>query len=218
MATTDTAARPLFPNFATPDLGCLVRRKHELEVELGSANIHVEFMPSIELQPRFHQTYFRVKCGSAAFFQRCLVFKTPGLDIPGPVLEDLPPDFVLGGDRTPGPSDWQRYPVASSDAVYWFFGQHRNPTTAQWRPDASVGHVFDIYQNGTLSTVQYDDTGGDDDMNDFILEVAIVVRRRLLDTIAPATGQAQANAKFKSGALKGLSAEFEKAKKRKRTD
>ena len=48
MATNDVAL-PLFPNFVTPDLGCIVRRKHELEVEVGSANIHVQFLPSIEL-------------------------------------------------------------------------------------------------------------------------------------------------------------------------
>ena len=72
MATRNVIAPFLFPNFATPDLGCLVRRKHDLEIEVGAANIHVEFMPSIEFQPRYHQTYFRVKCGSAAFFQRCL--------------------------------------------------------------------------------------------------------------------------------------------------
>lgn len=217
MATNDVAL-PLFPNFVTPDLGCIVRRKHDLEVDVGSANIHVEFMPSIEIQPRFHQTYFRVKCGRAAFFQRCLVFKTRGLDIPGPILQNFPPDFVLGGDRTPGPSDWQQYPVASSPAVYWFFGQFRNPSMVQWRPDAVVGHAFDIYQNGTLSTVQYEDTGGDNDMNDFILEVAIVVRRRLLDTVTQATGQAQANAKFESGAFQKLATEFERAKKEKLAD
>jgi hypothetical protein len=217
MAITDTAFL-LFPNFTTPDLGCLVRRKHGLEVEPGSANIHVEFMPSIELQPRFHQTYFRVKCGHAAFFQRCLVFKTRDLSIPGPILQNFPPDFVLGGDRTPGPSDWQHYPVSSGPSVYWFIGQHRNPAQAQWRPDAITGHVFDIYENGTLSTVHYDDTGGDGDMNDFILEVAIVVRRRLLDTITQTLGQAQANAKFTKGAATRFSAEFEKAKKKKPTD
>jgi hypothetical protein len=122
MATTGFLF-PLFPNFVTPDLGCLVRRKHELEVEPGSANIHNEFVPSIVLQPRFHQTYFRVKCGKAAFFQRCLVFKTADLSVPGPILQNFPPDFVLGGDHTPQPSDWQRYPVSGSPAVYWFFGQ-----------------------------------------------------------------------------------------------
>jgi hypothetical protein len=32
---------------------------------------------------------------------------------------------------------------------------------AQRRPDAIVAHAYDIYDNGTLSTVQYGDTSGD---------------------------------------------------------
>jgi hypothetical protein len=203
----------LFPNFVTPDLGCLIRRKHEVEVEPGSANIHVEFMPSIELQPRFHQTYFRVKCGSAAFFQRCLIYKTANLSIPGPILESHPPDFVLGGDQRPTPSDWQRYPISQSPAVYWFMGQFRNPAEPLWRRDAIVGHAFDIYENGTLSTIHYDDTGGDADLDDFILEVAIVVRRRLVDVLIEATDQATAHASFTKEALPRLKKEFARAKK-----
>jgi hypothetical protein len=207
-----------FPNFTTPDLGCLVRRKHDVEVEVGSANIHVEFMPSIELQPRFHQTYFRVKCGSAAFFERCLVFKTPDLSIPGPILQNFPPDFVLGGDQRPTPSDWQHFPVSGSPAVYWFFGQFRNPAESLWRPDAIVGHAFDIYERGTLSTVHYDDTGGDGDLNDFILEVAIVVRRRLFDPSIEIPAQELAHATFTKRALPGLKKTFAKTKKMKLTD
>jgi hypothetical protein len=66
--------------------------------------------------------------------------------------------------------------------------------------------------------VHYDDTGSDGDLNDFILEVAVVVRRRLLDTITQTVGQAQANTKFAKGAGVKYSAEFEKAKKKKPTD
>ena len=36
-----------FPNPATPDLGCFVRRKHERQTE--PFNIRVEFQPSIDL-------------------------------------------------------------------------------------------------------------------------------------------------------------------------
>ena len=210
----------LFPNFVTPDLGCLVRRKHDVEVEPFSANIHVEFMPSIvpQLQTRFHQTYFRVKCGSAGFFQRCLVFKTPDLNIPGPVLENFPPDFVLGGDQRPTPSDWRRYPISQDPAVYWFMGQFRDPAQTIWRRDAIVGHAFDIYERGTLSTVHYDDTGGDGDLNDFILEVAVVARRRLVDVLTEATDQAAAHRLFTRKALPRLKKEFAQAKKIKRVD
>lgn len=40
-----------------------------------------------------------------------------------------------------------------------------------------MGHAFDRYQNGTMSTVGWDDTGGDRDFNDMTLEVAVVFRR-----------------------------------------
>jgi hypothetical protein len=167
----------LFPNPNSPDLGCFVRRKHDLQIEQGSRNIHVELNPSIDFDPTYHQLYFRVICGEAAFFQRCFVYMRSDLTIPPPVLESFPPDWILGGEHTPRPSDWQRYPTQSGDRFYFFFGQHRNPSASSWTADALVGHSYDIYENGTLSTIQYDDTGGDQDMDDFVLEAAIVGRR-----------------------------------------
>jgi hypothetical protein len=131
----------------------------------------VDFSPSIDFFPTFHQTYFRVKCGHAAFFERCLVFRSANFN--GPLG---PPDWLLGGDFTPHPSDWLRYPTQGGLGVYWFFGQFRDPASTSWQADAVVGHIYDIYDNGTLSTVQYNDTGGDSDLNDLILEVAIVKR------------------------------------------
>lgn len=164
----------LFPNPATPDLGCFVRRKHGLEIE--PFNIHVEFAPSIDQATPSQQLYFRVKCGEAAFHQRALVFMTTDASIPGPILQQFPPDWILGGDHRPFPSDWFRLPSQTGQRLYWFFGQHRDPNGGAWRPDAFVGHSYDIYERGTLSHVQFDDTGGDRDMDDFILEVALVKR------------------------------------------
>jgi hypothetical protein len=83
------------------------------------------------------------------------------------------------------------------------FGQHRNPASRPWRPDAFVGHSYDIYDNGTLSTVQYDDTGGDQDFNDFILEVAVVKRDRP-DIIFATEGQVEVFARFERDALPRL--------------
>lgn len=167
-----------FPNPNTPDLGCFVRRKHEFEIDsdVDFQNVHTEFNPSIDFGPLYHQTYFRVMCGEAAFFQRCLVFMTTDLSIPPPVLQNFPPNFVLGGDFTPRPSEWFHFPTQRGERFYWFFGQHRNPATTTWHADAAVGHSYDIYENGTLSIVRYDDTGGDRDFNDLVLEVAIVGR------------------------------------------
>jgi len=66
-----------------------------------------------------------------------------------------------------------------------------------------VGHAYDIYDNGTLSTVHYDDTGGDQDMNDLILEVAVVKRDRP-DIVVAAEGQLEAYKKFEKEALPRL--------------
>lgn len=138
----------LFPNPNAPDLGCFVRRKHGLEVEPGTRNIHTDLNPSIDFSPTHHQAYFRVICGGAAFFQRCLVHMTTDLSIPGPILEQFPPDWILGGEFTPRPSDWFKYPTQSGSRFYWFFGQHRNPAGSAWTADALVGHSYDIYENG----------------------------------------------------------------------
>jgi len=130
---------------------------------------------------------------------------TTDAQIPPPILQNFPPDFVLGGDFTPRPSDWNRFPTQSGERFYWFFGQHRNPASASWEPDALVGHSYDIYENGTLSTVRYDDTGGDRDFNDLILEVAIVGRRSWRDLVQ-AKSQAAVNAKIEKESLPRLHA------------
>jgi hypothetical protein len=48
-----------------------------------------------------------------------------------------------------------------------------------------VGHSWDRYDNGTLSTVGWDDTGGDLDYDDFTMEVAVVYRRNYFDLLDP---------------------------------
>lgn len=184
----------LFPNPSTPDLGCFVRRKHgfETDQDVDFENVHVEFNPSIDFSPNYHQTYFRVMCGEAAFFQRCLVYMTADVSVPTPVLQHFPPGFALGGDYAPRPSEWNKFPTQFGERFYWFFGQHRNPATSVWQTDALVGHSYDIYENGTLSIVQYDDTGGDRDFNDLVLEVAIVGRRSWTN-LPEASNQTAAN-------------------------
>jgi hypothetical protein len=184
----------IFPDPSAPDLGCFVRRKHgfETDPDVDFENVHIEFNPSIDFSPAYHQTYFRVMCGHAAFFERCLVYMTPDANIPPQNVQATPPAFVLGGDFTPQPSDWSRFPTQFGQRVYWFFGQHRDPATTFWAPDSLVGHSYDIYENGTLSTVQYDDTGADRDFNDLILEVAIVGRHPWIN-LRQATEQAAVN-------------------------
>jgi hypothetical protein len=187
-------APKLFPWFitpATPDLGCFVRNKHPFEFDWDFF-LWNEFSPweasSGEIIP--HQVYFRVKCGKAAFHQQVRVWMTPANSDPPPLI-GLPPDHVLGGAFAPMPSDWQKFAVRTSDTWYWFAGEHKPPQETAWRRDAAVGHSFDLYDNGTLSTVGWDDTGGDRDFNDYILEVAVVYRRNFFDDLQPIAFEAE---------------------------
>jgi hypothetical protein len=169
---------PWFTTPNTPDLGCFVTNKHGFEVD--DSFLWLEYAPW-EFQngvPVFlpHQVYARIKCGQAAFYQRVSAWMLPYSSSPIPVLGTTP-DHLLGGDYRPYPSDWVKFPVQSGPKDYWFEGEHRDPSQASWQRDASVGHSFDIYDNGTLSTVGWDDTGGDLDYNDLIMEVAVVYRR-----------------------------------------
>jgi hypothetical protein len=163
----------------TPDLGCFVRRAHELE----TYDFHVYGEPSPwvisggSLRYLDHQAYFRVKCGRAAYYQRCLVYMRG----PSATITDvlgMTPEWVLGGNHRPYPSEWLKYPPQDDGRTYFFAGEHRNPAETAWRWDAAVGHTYDIYDNGTLATVKWDDTGGDRDFDDFVVEVAVVRRPR----------------------------------------
>jgi hypothetical protein len=188
----------LFPFWTpdTPDLGCFVRQKHGLE----TYDFHVYGEPSpwviTDGTTQFldHQAYFRVKCGNAGFFQRCLVYMRNG----GSVTDVLgmPPDWVLGGDYLPYPSDWLKYPPQQGGRIYFFAGEHRDPAQTAWRWDEAVGHTYDIYDNGTLATVQWDDTGGDRDFNDLVVEVAVVRRRRFFSDLVLAQQDEQALKRF----------------------
>lgn len=169
----------------TPDLGCFVRQKHGLE----SYGFHVYGEPSPwqitgdSLSFLGHQTYFRVKCGKSAFFQRCLVYMRGASATVTDVI-GAPPEWVLGGDYLPYPSDWLKYPPQFEGRTYFFAGEHRNPAEAAWRWDDAVGHSYEIYDNGTLATVRWqNDDAASQDFDDLIVEVAVVRRRRFFDDL-----------------------------------
>jgi hypothetical protein len=142
---------------------------------------------------------------------------TSDLSIPPPILQNFPPGFVLGGDYTPRPSDWYKFPTQGGERFYWFFGQHRNPATSAWQVDALVGHSYDIYDNGTLSIVRYDDTGGDRDFNDLVLEVAIVGRQSWT-TLLQAENQVATNKIIQKQGIPKLKALLKKRTKQARSD
>jgi hypothetical protein len=90
-------------------------------------------------------------------------------------------------------------------------GQYLNPAETQWNSDAHVGHSYDIYGNGTLSTVHYDDTGEDRDLNDMVIEVAIVGRTPI-NIFTQAVDQAVATLHFEEHAAPRIRAEMAKVK------
>lgn len=205
------AIRVLPLPFATPnvpDLGCFKSRKHGfqdiLEFPHWAEPPPWEFVNGV---PTYipHQVYIRIACGEAAFYQRVSAWQAD-LSSPPPVLLGVPPAWVLGGDHRPVPTDWVKFPVQQGPMNYWLFGQHRNPAQASWSQDAAVGHSFDLYSNGTLSTVGWDDTGGDRDFNDLVVEVAVVYRRSyFIDLKLPRARKAEA-ARFAAEHLPGIRA------------
>jgi hypothetical protein len=201
---------PWYYTPATPDLGCFVRNEHPFQLD-SNFFLWNEFPPweivggGVRFIP--HQLYFRVKCGKAAFHQRVRVWMAgPGSGSSPPPFTGVPPDYVLGGAFTPSPSDWQKFPVQPGEKDYWFAGEHKPPTASDWRRDAAVGHSYDRYDNGTLSTVGWDDTGGDRDFNDIVLEVAVVYRRFFFDELEPFAFTAKEVAYFKREILPKLRA------------
>lgn len=185
--TTRLDLPTIFTTPDTPDLGCFVRQSHAFEID---AHFHMWAEPppfeivDDAIHYRAHQTYFRIKCGEAAYYQRVHAWMRDTWD--ALVVLASTPDWTLGGDHRPTPTDWVKFPPQSGRMTYWFAGEHRDPSSTSWQWDAMVGHSYDIYERGTLSTVGWDDTGGDRDMNDLVIEVAVVYRRAYFDKLAPA--------------------------------
>ena len=156
-----------------PDLGVFVGHVHGFE-QGGSAFIWNEFPPFEDGVVVPHQLYARLVGGEALFHQRIYCwFSEPG-EAPPP-FTGKPPLFVLGGGPA-APSQWVKFPVRQGDTGYWFAGEHLRPGESSWRRDTGVRHRFDRYQNGTLSTVVWEDAA-DADFNDLVMEVAVVFRR-----------------------------------------
>ena len=95
-----------------------MRSAHAFELDY-EFHMWEELSPVI-LSP--HQVYFRIMCGEAAYFQRCHVYMSDMWVPPG-----WPGDALLGGDQTPRPSDWEKFPVQARPRRYFFHGEHRNP-------------------------------------------------------------------------------------------
>jgi hypothetical protein len=177
------ALTPVYPFFSpdTPDLGCFVSVRHDFEVD--ESFLWPGYPPWTTLDGVLpHQCYFRVVCGNAAYYERIKV-TMGGLD---PLIyAGINPDYLLGGDFRPYPSDWFKFPPQPGNMTYWFRGEYRNPSQSNWSVDTAVRHKTDNYENGFLNTVGWDDTGEDRDFNDIILEVAMVYRVVYFNALGP---------------------------------
>lgn len=189
-----------------PDLGCLRRRQHAFEVD-GEFPFFSESAPFDDSGFLPHQAYFRVKCGRALFHQRVKVWMR--LQFDGEIFSGVNPDWVLGGDFPATPSQWLKFPPRPGAMTYWFRGEHRDQRQAgsAFAADAAVGHAFDRYDHGTLSTVGWDDTGGDRDFDDMVVEVAVVRRRPWFDQFDPVAIDARGARAFAREVLPGYRAE-----------
>ena len=183
-----------------PHLGCYVRRRHDFETDAASFNLHLE-MPEGP-----HRVYFRACGGRAAFWQRCLI-NTSSAFLPVP--QDVA--WQLGGDAAPQSSPWFSFGPVLGPWIYWFFGQHHRDQ--EWYPDYAVGHIFDEYENGTLSHVWYEDTGADRDFDDFRIEVAV---ERLITSVEIGTRQLAVNRRLAEERLARLVKEHDSRSNQKR--
>lgn len=73
-----------------------------------------------------HQTYARVVCGEAAFYQRARVVMLGGTSSMFDAVVATP-DFVLGGNLRPLPSEWIKFGVQSDNRMYWFRWRASHP-------------------------------------------------------------------------------------------
>lgn len=166
---TEMASEVLSPR--TPHLGTHVRREREF-TESPTRNMYAVSAPTDDdgrVVP--HQVFFRVLVGRAENWQACLVQRTRDR---AQVPDGSAPDWVLGGARPTRQTDWLQYAPTDAFGRYWFTGVHRVHDGEDWRPDIFVGYTRDAFEQGTLTTIYYDDTAGDLDADDLVIEVAVV--------------------------------------------
>lgn len=169
----------------SPHVGPLKRRIQDFK-ESPFRNMHcVEAPLTDEGQVVPHQTFFRILVGRAENWQACLVRRTRAWkDVPDGSI----PDWVLGGPWPTVQTDWLWYPPTDRQALYWFTGVHSPPGGGNWRPDHFTAYSVDQHEGGTVATVYFDDTLGDLDADDLIVEVAVVFLDRS-DAVRPVEGQ-----------------------------
>jgi hypothetical protein len=83
--------------------------------------------------------------------------------------------ITLGGEENIviSPLWWTFGPQYDRPVLYYFVGEFLN-NNGKWVTDYGSDHSWDLYSNGFLATLVFDDSGADDDFNDLVMEIALM--------------------------------------------
>lgn len=146
-----------------PDLGTLTKQNDIDEIVPGKS------FYTIYLDNHF-KLYYRVKGGkSSPLWQGCYIYERNA-----PPQNSLPRDshnVQLGGEFNTTPTNWSSFETHNSTYTYYFAGIHHQ--NRKWDWDYGFHITRDVYTNGYIWTLSYDDNGSNPDYDDFIVEVAV---------------------------------------------
>jgi hypothetical protein len=146
-----------------PGLGRFVR--NEFDNILAGVNVYRIWLEG------HHQVHYRVAGGESGLWQRCVVYvrNAPPANTPLPAGNI---DLILGGEFWATPTGWSAFePHSGTYTYYWGGAYHKD---GGWHWDSGVRERKDVYANGIVWTLNYDDTGDHPDYNDYTIEVACV--------------------------------------------
>src|SRR5471032_841465 len=134
---------PLFPDFATPDLGCLVRRKHELQIEDGNANVHVEFVP-YRFRSALPPGVFPGQMRKGGFLRTLHGPQDGRFQRARADFGAVPSGFRFGRRFHPALHGLDPLSRFGKSAELLVLRTVPEPAEVQWRPDAIMAHAYDI--------------------------------------------------------------------------
>jgi len=120
-----------------------------------------------------HQIYFRVGSVQAMYRQGLLLFASPGI---APSASELPakkPDFH---GAFVAESGWHVIEPKDEAFTYTVVGVYEDFQSLTFFYDSGLRHTKQVYANGVLHTLGFDDTGNDLDYDDLVVELAVVWR------------------------------------------
>lgn len=147
----------------------LIDRREAFDIERPSATAFSIWNASSDQR---HEVWFRIRGGDALFQQRLRVYKEQ--DLPRPP-DTLPPSseliYEIEGNRA---SDWISLGFEDEFYTYYFDGDNRPFGRPGWDHSKAVRAQKEIYNNGDLYRVSFEDLNTLDDYNDLEVEVVLV--------------------------------------------